>query len=1143
MHVLLRVAIRFSLWAAPVVCGWLAMRPVSAQFSFTPASELPGGGFHGHSLAISGDGSTVVGSIDTENGREAFHWNAQRGLTLLGDIPGGQHFGWAVASSHDGAIVLGNSSYKTVLTAGFSNAGGWQPLLWSADGGMLGLDPDAIARGMSADGSVVVGDTNVGVFRWTATDGLDHVILRSRTHYVGANDVSADGRIIVGWTNNSGRSEAYRWSAEGGLTMLGPGSYASDISADGRVVIGRRGGAANNSRWTEQEGWTPLGHSQIHASGLSADGSVIVGRDTSRVQSGAYFWTPSSGIIDLREFLLANGVANVHDWNLYAGIDVSADGLTIVGSGINPNGEPEAWIATIPEPSTMLLTAIALLVLPLGLLRRGARRPRFVALIAPICSLAFGETAFAQPSFTSLGALPDRRLETYANAVSADGRIVVGYRDAAGAIEAFRWTANDGVVGLGGLRGGSGLSRAFGISADGSTIVGESMWPTPPGTIGWGPQAFSWTADTGMVGLGLLPGSNSTRATAVSANGSVIVGDNSFFSPVRRAFRWTAAEGMIEIARQANGAFSIATDVSADGSVVVGTSDNEAFRWTATRGATFLGPATSAAGISANGSMVLGSTPNGAGYWTEQEGWTELGVPNTSALAAADDCSVVIVGHRGFAPMGTFVWTPALGSLNPRDFLLAHRIDEVQDWTTMHATDVTADGRTIIGHGTNPLGQREAWIATIPEPSTFFLLAAAFVAIAAPRIHSRRVIRHCLVFTIALSAFAAPWPVSAQYSFTPASELPGGGIRGYAAAISGDGSTVVGWTRWTEPQRAWRWNSEGGMVLLGLLRDDDSYSRARGVSFDGSVVVGDSVGRVSPGQTSGLTAEAFRWTAAGGMIGLGLLPGASVSTAEVSSADGSVIAGVSGWYSQYASLKAFRWTAEQGIVELDRPPGHGSTGISGISSDGNVTVGWVNVPSADVQPVRWTAEGRVDLSGSSSIPDGVSADGKVVIGWVNGAARWTEQTGWVSLGDPTANAYAVNGDGSVIVGRYNSLDGALFFWTPTTGIVNLRRHLLDQGLSEVQGWTLEEATDISDDGRTILGYGINPRGEAEAWIATIPEPSTFIIAGAALLIVVAVRIGHGAIMRQKRVLTTRPLARATAPGRKSRRQPPAGRSR
>jgi hypothetical protein len=201
------------------------------------------------------------------------------------------------------------------------------------------------------------------------------------------------------------------------------------------------------------------------------------------------------------------------------------------------------------------------------------------------------------------------------------------------------------------------------------------------------------------------------------------------------------------------------------------------------------------------------------------------------------------------------------------------------------------------------------------------------------------------------------------------------------------------------------------------------------------------------------------------------------------------------------------------------------------------------VPSADVQPVRWTAEGRVDLSGSTSFPDAASADGKVVIGWVNGAARWTEQTGWVSLGDPTANAYAVNGDGSVIVGRYNSLDGALFFWTPTTGIVNLRRHLLDQGLSEVQGWTLEEATDISDDGRTILGYGINPQGETEAWIATIPEPSTFIIAGAALLIVVAVRIGHGAIMRQKRVLTTRPLARATAPGRKSRRQPPAGRSR
>jgi uncharacterized membrane protein len=229
------------------------------------------------------------------------------------------------------------------------------------------------------------------------------------------------------------------------------------------------------------------------------------------------------------------------------------------------------------------------------------------------------------------------------------------------------------------------------------------------------------------------------------------------------------------------------------------------------------------------------------------------------------------------------------------------------------------------------------------------------------------------------------------------------------------------------------------------------------------------------------------------MIGLGLLPGANLSTATVSSADGSVIAGVSGSYSQFSSsLTAFRWTADEGIVELDRPPDNPISGVSGISSDGKVIVGWVG-RSTNAQPVLWTAGGRIDLIGSSSIPDGVSADGKVVIGWVNGAARWTEQTGWVSLGDPTANAYAINGDGSVIVGRYNSLDGALFFWTPTTGFVNLRQHLLDRGLSEVQGWTLEVATDISDDGRTILGYGINPQGETETWIATIPEPSSVVL--------------------------------------------------
>lgn len=37
------------------------------------------------------------------------------------------------------------------------------------------------------------------------------------------------------------------------------------------------------------------------------------------------------------------------------------------------------------------------------------------------------------------------------------------------------------------------------------------------------------------------------------------------------------------------------------------------------------------------------------------------------------------------------------------------------------------------------------------------------------------------------------------------------------------------------------------------------------------------------------------------------------------------------------------------------------------------------------------------------------------------------------------------------------------------------------------GWTLIAASDISDDGLSIVGYGTNPDGNTEAWIATIPQ--------------------------------------------------------
>ena len=159
---------------------------------------------------------------------------------------------------------------------------------------------------------------------------------------------------------------------------------------------------------------------------------------------------------------------------------------------------------------------------------------------------------------------------------------------------------------------------------------------------------------------------------------------------------------------------------------------------------------------------------------------------------------------------------------------------------------------------------------------------------------------------------------------------------------------------------------------LGDLPGGSFFSEAHAVSADGSVVVGSSAAASST--------EAFRWTRAQGMVGIGFPEGTVASAATDVSADGSVIVGT-GWYGGCwgcPSPIAFRWTADSGFVNV------GSTGRAvSVSADGSVIVGGAGASPS--QAFRWTPdEGMVDLGDPllDSMAAAVSADGSIVVGWV-----------------------------------------------------------------------------------------------------------------------------------------------------------------
>jgi probable HAF family extracellular repeat protein len=354
--------------------------------------------------------------------------------------------------------------------------------------------------------------------------------------------------------------------------------------------------------------------------------------------------------------------------------------------------------------------------------------------------------------------------------------------------------------------------------------------------------------------------------------------------------------------------------------------------------------------------------------------------------------------------------------------------------------------------------------------------------------------RRATILAIAAMVFTFGIAERAQAAkFLGLGDLTGGSFSSDAFGVSADGSVVVGGSTSASGLEAFRWTSGGGMVGLGDLAGGSFFSRANGVSADGSVVVG--------GSSSASGQDAFRWTSGGGLVSLGDLTGGSFSSdADGVSADGSVAVGGS---SSASGFEAFRWTSGGGMVGLgDLAGGSFSGRATAVSADGSVVVGY-GQSAAGYEAFRWTSGGGLvslgDLTGGqfSSFADGVSADGSVVVGTGNSASG-TEAVRWMSgdgmgLGDLTggiffSEAFGVSADGSVIVGGSDAASGnEAFVWDETNGMRRVFDVISPSVGAALNGWTLTRANAISADGRTVVGYGTDPSGNRQAWLAYLPD--------------------------------------------------------
>jgi len=354
----------------------------------------------------------------------------------------------------------------------------------------------------------------------------------------------------------------------------------------------------------------------------------------------------------------------------------------------------------------------------------------------------------------------------------------------------------------------------------------------------------------------------------------------------------------------------------------------------------------------------------------------------------------------------------------------------------------------------------------------------------------RKSLRRAPFSATALMMLAVASPAKAVDWMRSTGPIPGATYNIFTS-ISGDGKVVLGRSN----TAGWVWSNGTYTFPVGF----GGFAVPTAVSFDGSVIVGTA-------EVGGSIVHGVMWTAASAVptdlhFGAAFDPGGTLhgyvnSRAFGISNDGAVVTGHA--TNASSTNQAFVWTQAAGMVGIGTLPGYAQSYGEAVSGDGQVVIGRATV-GPTTQAFRWTeANGMTGLGfisgGTNSAATDVNHDGSVIVGYGNSsrasneAFRWTQATGAVGLGflsgynQSTANA--VSADGSIVVGySWRTGSSQAFRWTAAGGMRSLESLLTDAHV-DLGGWQLLYAQGISADGRIIAGRGINPQtGTDDVWLA------------------------------------------------------------